>query len=152
MRNTEFSISLLPRIAQLVRVMMALAIFLSYGLQFYVPVNILGPWLRSKLSGEQSQRVGEYLLRIGLVLFTFILAAMVPNLGAVISLVGAVSSSTLALIFPPLIEIITFWPNGLGKHHWILWKDIGIMIFGILGFIFGSYASIAQILHPQQII
>lgn len=74
---------------------------------------------------------------------------MVPNLGPIISLVGAVSSSTLALIFPPLIEIITFWPNKLGKHNWVLWKDVGIMLFGILGFIFGSYASIMEILDPK---
>lgn len=137
-------------LAQLVRLAMALAIFLSYTLQFYVPINILGPWLRQRLHGENNQVIGEYLLRVGLVLFTFILAAMVPNLGAVISLVGAVSSSTLALIFPPIIEIVTFWPNGLGKYRWILWKDIGIMIFGVMGFIFGSFTSILQIIHPVQ--
>lgn len=128
--------------------MMASAIFLSYCLQFYVPINIVGPWVRSKLHTEESQRIGEYLLRVAMVVFTFILAALVPNLGAVISLVGAVSSSTLALIFPPLIEIITFFPNRLGKHNWILWKDIAIMVFGILGFVFGTYTSVAQILHP----
>lgn len=137
-------------LAQLVRLAMALAIFLSYTLQFYVPINILGPWLRQRLHGENNQIIGEYLLRVGLVLFTFILAAMVPNLGAVISLVGAVSSSTLALIFPPIIEIVTFWPNGLGKYRWILWKDIGIMIFGVMGFIFGSFTSILQIIHPVE--
>ena len=136
-------------LAQLVRLMMAMAIFLSYTLQFYVPVNIIGPWLRARLHGENNRILGDYLLRIGLVLFTFILAAMIPNLGAVISLVGAVSSSTLALIFPPIIEIVTFWPKGLGKWNWILWKDIGIMIFGIMGFVFGSFTSIMQILHPD---
>jgi proton-coupled amino acid transporter len=136
-------------LAELVRLMMAIAIFLSYTLQFYVPINIVGPWLRSKLAGRTNQAVGEYLLRIGIVLFTFILAAMVPNLGAVISLVGAVSSSTLALIFPPIIEIVTFWPNGLGKFNWMLWKDIFIMIFGICGFLFGSFTSIYQIIHPE---
>jgi len=77
------------------------------------------------------------------------LAAMIPNLGAVISLVGAVSSSTLALIFPPIIEIVTFWHKGFGKHSWILWKDIFIMIFGLLGFIFGSYVSIWNIIQPE---
>jgi proton-coupled amino acid transporter len=76
---------------------------------------------------------------------------MIPNLGAVISLVGAVSSSTLALIFPPVIEIITFWHKGFGKYSWILWKDIFIMIFGLLGFVFGSYVSIWNIIHPETI-
>lgn len=138
-------------LAQLVRLMMALAIFLSYTLQFYVPINIIGPWLRSRLHGDSNRILGDYLLRIGLVLFTFILAAMIPNLGAVISLVGAVSSSTLALIFPPIIEIITFWntENGLGRFNWVLWKDVLIMIFGIMGFVFGSFTSILQILHPD---
>lgn len=75
---------------------------------------------------------------------------MIPNLGAIISLVGAVSSSTLALIFPPIIEIITFWPDRLGKYDWILWKDVLIMLFGIAGFVFGTYASVANILTPSE--
>lgn len=77
------------------------------------------------------------------------MAALVPNLGPIISLVGALSSSTLALIFPPLIDIITFAPDRLGKYYWKLWKDLAIMIFGILGFFFGSYASIMALLNPQ---
>lgn len=159
--------------AQSVRVMMAVAIFLSYGLQFYVPINIVGPWFNSLFRSE-SQRLSDAGLRIALVAFTckfclidclitelfkmrqnvfsllsVVLAAIIPNLGPIISLVGAVSSSTLALIFPPLIEIITFWPNKLGQNNWVLWKDIAIMVFGILGFIFGTYTSIAQILDPD---
>lgn len=76
------------RLAQMVRLAMALAIFLSYGLQFYVPINIIGPWVRSQMSSVQSEEIAEYLLRVGLVIFTFVLAAIIPNLGAVISLVG----------------------------------------------------------------
>ncbi|XP_058061139.1 proton-coupled amino acid transporter-like protein CG1139 isoform X1 [Anopheles bellator] len=136
-------------LAQLVRIMMALAIFFSYPLQFYVPMSVITPHIRRHLHTVQSRQIGEYLTRVTLVLFTFMLAAMVPNLGAVISLVGAVSSSTLALIFPPIIEIVTFWPNGLGRHYWVLWKDLTIMVFGILGFVFGTYTSIAQILNPS---
>ncbi|XP_046387616.1 proton-coupled amino acid transporter-like protein CG1139 isoform X2 [Ischnura elegans] len=137
-------------LAQSVRVMMALAIFLSYGLQFYVPVGILWPFIKPRLQTEQAQKVGEYTLRVVLVIITFGLAAAIPNLGAVISLVGAVSSSTLALIFPPFIEIITFWDKGLGKYNWVLWKDIFIMIFGLLGFGFGTYASIMNIVAPEK--
>lgn len=136
-------------LAQSVRLMMAIAIFLSYGLQFYVPMNIVWPFIRDKLDTEKSQVIGEYVTRTVLVIITFALAAAIPNLGAVISLVGAFSSSALALIFPPLIEIITFWPNRLGKYYWMLWKDIAIMMFGIAGFAFGSYVSIQNILDPE---
>ncbi|XP_023702924.2 proton-coupled amino acid transporter-like protein pathetic isoform X1 [Cryptotermes secundus] len=136
-------------LAQSVRLMMALAIFLSYGLQFYVPMNIIWPLVRPHLQSEQAQMFGNYFLRTCLVVFTFALAAMIPNLGAVISLVGAVSSSTLALVFPPIIEIITFWHKGFGKKSWILWKDISIMIFGLVGFGFGSYVSVWNVVHPE---
>lgn len=84
-------------------------------------------------------------------LFSVILAACIPNLGPIISLVGAISSSALALIAPPIIEIITFWPVGFGDYNWILWKDIGILVFGLCGFTFGTYASIAQILNPSSV-
>lgn len=77
------------------------------------------------------------------------LAAAIPNLGAVISLVGAFSSSALALIFPPLIEIITFWPDRLGKYYWLLWKDVAITVFGIAGFFVGSYVSVLNIIEPD---
>lgn len=87
--------------------------------------------------------------KINLAPFVVVLAALVQNLNAIISLVGALSSSTLALIFPPLIEIVTFGPHGLGRYYWKLWKDLAIMIFGILGFFFGSYASIIALLNPK---
>lgn len=78
-----------------------------------------------------------------------ILAAVIPNLGAIISLVGAVSSSALALIAPPIIEIITFHHVGYGPYNWMFWKDIFILIFGLCGFVFGTWASLAQILKPS---
>ncbi|XP_055386340.1 proton-coupled amino acid transporter-like protein CG1139 isoform X2 [Condylostylus longicornis] len=135
--------------SQSVRVMMAVAIFLSYTLQFYVPVNIISPYVQSKFDTERAKRLSEVSLRIILVTFTFVLAAIIPNLAQIISLVGAVSSSTLALIAPPIIEIVTFWNVGFGKYYWKLWKDVTILMFGLAGFIFGTYASLAQILDPN---
>lgn len=135
-------------LAQSVRLMMALAIFLSYGLQFYVPMSIIWPSLKSKIQDERTQRISELLLRTSLVIVTFALAVAIPNLGAVISLVGAVSSSTLALIFPPVIEIITFWNKGISRV--MIMKDILIMIFGILGFVFGTYVSLENIISPTS--
>lgn len=135
-------------LAQLVRVMLAVAIFFSYCLQFYVPMNIIWPPIKSRLSSEKAQRIGELLLRTALVLVSFLVAVAIPKLDAVISLVGAVSSSTLALIFPPIIELVTFWEKGISTSTII--KDLLIMIFGILGFAFGSYVSILNIVSPKS--
>ncbi|XP_030032127.1 proton-coupled amino acid transporter-like protein pathetic isoform X2 [Manduca sexta] len=133
-------------LAQSVRSVMAAAIFLSYGLQFYVPMNIVWPYVKSKLTSEQALKYGETVTRFVLISTTFLAAALIPNLSGIISLVGAFSSSALALIFPPIIEIMTFWPDQLGKYDWKLWKDVVIIIFGITGFVFGTYTSIENII------
>ncbi|XP_068632396.1 proton-coupled amino acid transporter-like protein pathetic [Battus philenor] len=134
-------------LAQSVRAVMAMSIFLSYGLQFYVPMNIVWPYVKSKLTSEYALKHGESVTRIILVLITFVAAALIPNLSGIISLVGAFSSSALAIIFPPFIEIMTFWPDRLGKDDWMLWKDVVIILFGLTGFAFGTYASIENILQ-----
>lgn len=54
----------------MVRLMMALAIFLSYGLQFYVPVNIIAPTVRGFFETDKSKELSEIVLRVGLVTFT----------------------------------------------------------------------------------
>ncbi|XP_047530702.1 proton-coupled amino acid transporter-like protein pathetic isoform X1 [Vanessa atalanta] len=133
-------------LAQSVRAVMAAAIFLSYGLQFYVPMNIVWPYIKTKLNSEKALEYGEIVTRFVLITITFVAAVLIPNLSSIISLVGAFSSSALALIFPPIIEIITFWPERLGTKGWILWKDLAIIIFGITGFVFGTYASLENIL------
>ncbi|KAJ0175508.1 hypothetical protein K1T71_008667 [Dendrolimus kikuchii] len=148
--KVEGSITLnLPKtlLAQSVRAAMAASIFLSYGLQFYVPMNIVWPYVKSKLESEKALKHGEAVTRFVLITLTFTAAALIPNLSGIISLVGAFSSSALALIFPPLIEIVTFWPDQLGKNDWKLWKDVLIVLFGITGFVFGTYSSVKSILY-----
>lgn len=130
--------------------MMAMAIFLSYSLQFYVPFNIVWPFVKRHFETDKHRDIAEYVTRTALVFVTFIFAIAIPNLGAVISLVGAFSSSALALIFPPLIEIVTFWPDNLGNYKWVLWKDAAIILFGFVGFLVGSYVSLLNILYPEQ--
>ncbi|KPJ11145.1 Proton-coupled amino acid transporter 1 [Papilio machaon] len=134
-------------LAQSVRAVMAFSIFLSFGLQFYVPMNIVWPYVKSKLTSDYALKHGEAATRVIMVFITFVLAAIIPNLSGIISLVGAFSSSALAIIFPPFFEIITFWPDRLGKDDWKLWKDVLIIVFGVSGFAFGTYASIDNILQ-----
>uniref|UniRef100_A0A023F3A3 Putative amino acid transporter n=1 Tax=Triatoma infestans TaxID=30076 RepID=A0A023F3A3_TRIIF len=146
--SITFNIPLNEFLGQSVRLMMALAIFLSYGLQFYVPMGIIWPPIKNRLN-EETHKIAELIVRTVLVLFTFSLAVAVPDLSIVISLVGALSSSAIALIFPPLIEVITFWDRGLSTGTLI--KDIALAIFGFVGFIFGTYVSIYEIINGRPV-
>ena len=113
------------------RLMFAVAILLSYAIQFYVPFNIIWPLvvnrfrlkpdirrtnvielvLRASLVAATCKSAHSSQLYINLDLFSVALAAAIPKLDLFISLVGALSSSCLALIFPPIIEIATKWED-----------------------------------------
>lgn len=136
---------------EVIRIMFAFAIFLSYPLQFYVPFNILWPVLVEKydLRGRSMDiRIQEYLLRGILVTLTFCLAAVVPKLDLFISLVGAFSSSCLALIFPPLIQTLVFWDADQCRSARVAWiiKNLLIFIFGLLIFVIGTHAAMREII------
>lgn len=136
-------------LAQSVQIMIAIAMFLTYGLQFYVPMEII--WKNLKHHFGARKLYAEYLVRVGLIMFTVGVAIAVPNLGPFMSLVGAVCLSTLGLMFPSLIELVTYWEeeNGLGRFKWKLWKNIFIICFGILGFATGSYESLQKIMSGK---
>lgn len=62
------------------------------------------------------------------------------------SLIGAVCVSTLGFMFPAIIEILTYYKRpGFGIFKWILVKNILLILFGIAGFIIGTYVSILEI-------
>lgn len=78
---------------------------------------------------------------------TVIIAVSVPNLGPFISLMGAVCLSTLGIVFPPIIETITYWDiPGMGRFRWRLVTNGSLVIFGIIGFLSGTYVSIVAII------
>ncbi|GBM16725.1 Proton-coupled amino acid transporter 1 [Araneus ventricosus] len=143
-------------VSELIRLMFALAIFLSYALQLYVPISIIWPYLKKKFNLERfskkEQLAMEYLLRSLLVFITFLMAIAIPNLDLLISLVGALASSSLALIFPPIIELCTVWNTNMSpkKFKLVLIKDIFIMIFGIFGSIIGTYTVISEIAEAMS--
>ena len=55
------------------------------------------------------------------------------------------ASTALSVIFPPLLETMTFWPNKLGRWKWQLIVNLCIILFGIYVFIAGTALSISNI-------
>lgn len=81
-------------------------------------------------------------------------ALMFPNLTDLVTLIGAAVSSILVLIFPPLIHFVTFWKER-GERRQIfkpllLAIDIAIIVFGGIGFAFGTVASIYRTINDFE--
>lgn len=64
------NLTLFSRLAQSVRAAMGFSIFLSYGLQFYVPIGIVWPALKGYFHSQSSQHYAELSVRVFLVTLT----------------------------------------------------------------------------------
>ena len=138
-------------LAQAAIIMMSVAICCTYSLNMYVTVQIIFPEIKPRVS-EKWTIFAEFILRYGLVLVSFTLAALIPELDLFISLVGSVSSSTIALIAPPIFHSVTYW-NELSKKptgRIRLGINVFISLVGIVGFLAGGYVSLEEIITAFQ--
>ncbi|KAF2893776.1 hypothetical protein ILUMI_12398, partial [Ignelater luminosus] len=135
--------------AQAVKGCTGFAIMFTYAIQFYVPFQILWVWILESQGPFKYSLTMEMGFRVCLVLLTFVLAEAIPYLDLFISLVGAFSSTALALLIPPVLEyVMASKTEKLTK--WILFKDAFIFIVGVLGTITGTYESIRAIVNQIQ--
>lgn len=76
------------------------------------------------------------------------LAVAIPKLDLFISLIGAFASSALAIIFPPILQIMVFCRDPEPCWQKSLWisKSLFIILVGLIGFATGSYVSVKDII------
>ena len=92
----------------------------------------------------------EMIFRALMVLATFSVALLVPNLGLLISLIGAVCSTSLALVFPVVIEYLVLTRHDESVGLLVVIKNILILCLAAVGFVSGGYESIRQIIKLYQ--
>jgi len=134
-------------LAQSSLAMFSIAIFFSYALQFYVVMDIIGPNIIKPNVSDRFYNPVEYMTRIGLNILTLALAATVPWLDLLVSLLGAVKMSTLSLMAPALIDSSANW-NTDTPFGWVVRtiKNIFIFLVGLTGCIVGTYISLKEII------
>lgn len=153
-------------LAKVVQGLYSLAIYISYGLQGFVPIDIMwNTYLAHMFQNSKFIKLWEYGLRSFTVLITcqysicclpqnsfsskyclVVLAISIPLLGLFISLFGAFCLSALGIAFPAIMEICVKWPNQLGCMKWILVKNVILIIIGICGLLAGSYSALSEII------
>ncbi|XP_058829880.1 proton-coupled amino acid transporter-like protein pathetic [Topomyia yanbarensis] len=130
--------------AQAVKILIALAVYCTFGLQFYVCLDIA--WIGIRDRFKKRPTLVNYTMRTILVTAAVLLAVAVPTIGPFIGLIGAFCFSILGLLIPILIEMVTYWEQGFGQFNWIIWKNIFVFFFGVIALIFGSKSSIEDII------
>ncbi|XP_018567846.1 proton-coupled amino acid transporter-like protein pathetic [Anoplophora glabripennis] len=129
--------------AQTVNVLIGLAVFFTFGLQFYVCIDIA--WCGIKERVQKNKVVAEYILRTVMVIVCVALAIAVPTIIPFVSLIGAFCFSILGLMVPVGIEVLTFWDKGFGKFNWKFFKNAIVIFIALLALIFGSKSAILDI-------
>lgn len=147
---TEGSLTLnLPTdqiLAQVIILMVALGVAFGYPIQFFVAIQILFPPLLGAITvGQKSPVISELIFRTFMVLVTFAIAELVPNLSLLLSLIGALFCSVLVFIFPAIIELSTrkAQHDKIGVFCWI--KNIIIMMMAVIGMVLGGGEAFYEI-------
>ena len=74
------------------------------------------------------------------------LAAAIPKIDLFISLIGAVASSTLALIAPSVMHTMVFWNDFKGVSGKLkIARNTFLFVFGVIGMIAGTIISVKDI-------
>ncbi|KAJ1346766.1 hypothetical protein KIN20_001665 [Parelaphostrongylus tenuis] len=128
---------------QTIKLMFVACIMVSYPLQFYVPMERVEKWITRKIPVSK-QTLYIYGVRYLGVLFTCAVAELVPHLALFISLMGAFSGASMALLFPPCIDLlICYAKQDLTPRVWT--KNIFLLCFAMLGFTTGTFSALTEI-------
>lgn len=138
-----FCILFCYRLAQIAKLTVALGIFLTFILQFYVPIEIMIKYLENRFGKMKIKWV--FCLRELTCIVTVFIAWVLPTIGGIIGLIGAVACSLLGLVFPAILDLLLFY--NYSKCMILRYiVDFFIIIFGIFMLISGAYLSILEII------
>ncbi|XP_038213692.1 proton-coupled amino acid transporter-like protein pathetic [Zerene cesonia] len=127
------------------KILVAVAVFFTYCLQMYAPMDILWSRISSRVS-QNYHNLAQVLVRTASVTLTVTLAVAVPDLELLIGLVGAIFFSTLGLLIPVVVQTVYKWDKDLGKCYYVLWKNGVLLLFYFIVLVSGCYSAISQII------
>ncbi|KAK0053002.1 proton-coupled amino acid transporter 2 [Biomphalaria pfeifferi] len=131
-----------------VTILFVVAMILSVGIQFYVPISIIWPAVKKQMTSNQIEkfgRVAQCFTRAVLLTLIFAVSVLVPHLDYLMVFIGSFFGSVLSLILPALMELMTLSVEGQLTVTTAI-KDAAIIIFGMLILVFGTVESLKNII------
>lgn len=136
------------RLAQCVKIIIGFGVLFGCAIQFFIAIQIMYPSVRSSIKlAEKHPFVGELIFRSLMLLVTFIIAELVPNLSLMLSLIGAVCSTTIALALPPILEFMVLSSEEGGISWFVFFKNSLILLLSLFSFLAGGYESLSGIIE-----
>ncbi|XP_075155625.1 proton-coupled amino acid transporter 1 isoform X1 [Haematobia irritans] len=133
--------------AQIVKAMVSMGVLFGYPLQFHIAIQIMLPTVIETFKCYNHSLAANLTFRTFMVVVTLGIAELVPNLGLFISLIGSLCSTALALVFPPIIELIVKRDISSTCSRLMMYlKNTIILILAFAGFIAGTYESLSEII------
>ncbi|XP_038216222.1 proton-coupled amino acid transporter-like protein pathetic [Zerene cesonia] len=132
-------------LAQVVKVSIAVAVYCTFGLQFFVCIEIMWNSIKEKFTNRPN--FADYVMRTIMVTLCVLLAVAFPTIGPLMGVIGAFCFSLLGLIAPAFIEIVTYWDIGYGPCKYLIWKNVLVLMFGLFALIFGTKTAILGIIY-----
>ncbi|KAL3311124.1 hypothetical protein Ciccas_010301 [Cichlidogyrus casuarinus] len=136
-----------------VKPLLVFYILVTYILQFYVPASIFGRLMekipRHRNADPAIKKWNLRIMRIASVYLIYGLAMIIPHLDLLLSLIGALCSSVLAIILPPMLVLVHKWPSRhvIDKFNLrYLFPMTALIVIGILAFVGGTVATIMQLI------
>ena len=131
-------------VVAMLNILFAFAVALTYPVQFFAAVEVLEGrvGLLDKPGDVHAmlsrQRAKQAAFRVLVVLFTFAVAFIVPKLGPMIALFGALFGGTIELMLPPLL----FLASGVGRGQTrALATNAALLAVGVAAVGSGTYAA-----------
>lgn len=129
--------------------MVAFGVASTVAIQFYVAVQIMFPSVAENYQFSKLHPVlSEELFRTLWMLVIFVVAEVVPNLGVLLSFIGAGCCTAIVFVFPTISELIIKSNEGINK--WIWTKNIIILIIACIGGFMGMALAVVQLVDEYK--
>ncbi|XP_028168950.1 proton-coupled amino acid transporter-like protein pathetic [Ostrinia furnacalis] len=141
--TVNFPMEIFPII---LKVFMALMIYVTFALNFWVPFELVWYYLKKRHPAEKYW-LWERVYRAIFVLGITLIAVTFPNVSKFMGVLGSFCLSNMGFIFPAFIELSIDWEEpGLGFMKWRLIKFIIILLFGIALCCVGTYTNVKELI------